>query len=329
MVKLIGRLETGCLVISLDLEMMWGNLEHWTIEGYGKSNVSNVREVVTKLVALFEKYDVHATFATVGLLMMDDKREAMKNIPQAPPTYVNKKLSPFEGGVIEKIPSEYESLYFAPDLVDFLKASPNIEIGTHTFSHFFCWEDGQTLEQFQNDIKIAQKVCEAKGIRMRSIVFPRNNVSQEYLNVCKKMGIISYRGNPSRYFSKPTGLKAPLLKIMRLLDVYVNTLNKTSYAEIDLSKEPINIPASRFFRPYSRKLRILEYFRLRRIKKEMIYAAKNKEIYHLWWHPHNFGANTEKNFNALRKVLDCYAECREKFDMKSMNMNEVCKYLNK
>lgn len=44
-------------------------------------------------------------------------------------------------------------------------------------------------------------------------------------------------------------------------------------------------------RPYSPRLSFLEGLRLRRIRHEMVHAAKKGELYHLWWHPYNFGAN--------------------------------------
>jgi hypothetical protein len=52
-------------------------------------------------------------------------------------------------------------------------------------------------------------------------------------------------------------------------------------------------------------------------------AAKQGLIYHLWWHPHNFGVNLERNFEVLRAVLDRFAALRETHGMQSMAMREV------
>ncbi len=316
-------MKNGCFVISLDFEMMWGNLESWTVEGYGQTNISNVRRVVDNLLEIFKTYQIHSTFATVGLLMMNEKEaKAYRHIN--PPSYDNPKMSPFVNGNIMDVKDK--SLYYAPDIVEKLKNYSLVEIGTHTFSHFYCWEDGQTIEQFENDIASAVQLATKNGIELRSIIFPRNNVSREYLQVCKKMGITSYRGNPDRFFAKKRGLMLSFQRMLRLLDVYLGFGNSSSYqvSEIDITDFPINIRASRFLRPYNHKLRFLEGLRLRRIKNEMIRAAKKNEVYHLWWHPHNFGSNMEKNFNFLIKVLDCYVMCREKYGMASLTMNELC-----
>ena len=84
-----------------------------------------------------------------------------------------------------------------------------------------------------------------------------------------------------------------------------------------------NIPASRFLRPYSRRLAIFEPLQLRRIKKAMTYAAMHGEVYHLWWHPHNFGRDTEKNIAFLTKILDHFKTLQEKYDMESVTMRTL------
>lgn len=325
MEKLIGKKMTGCLVISLDFEMMWGNLERWTIDGYGSSNVSNVRNVINRMIDLFEKYGIHATFATVGLLYFKNKQEANSCRPDMLPTYDNDRLSPYANSMISNIPDEAKDLYFAPDIVNKLKLSQNVEIGTHTFSHFYCWEKGQTVDQFSSDLKMANKIAEENGVCNLSIVFPRNNVSDTYLDICAENGILVYRGNPKKYFNKTNRLVGAFVKVLRFLDVYINTANKTSYpySELNINSTPINIPASRFLRPYSPKLKCLEGLRFRRIKRELVRAAKNNEIYHLWWHPHNFGSNMDENFTFLEKVLKCYIDCHNKYGMDSLTMKEL------
>ncbi len=45
----------------------------------------------------------------------------------------------------------------------------------------------------------------------------------------------------------------------------------------------------------------------------MSYAAKNNLIYHLWWHPHNFGANTAKNIQNLTKLLNHFQYLSKKY----------------
>lgn len=325
------NIKKGSFVISLDFEMMWGGIDIWTPNDYGKSHVEQVREVIKRLIDLFNKYQIHATFATVGLIMNHDKIDANDNTPSLVPSYNDKKKTPYQNQYIDHIKELNEHLYFAPDLIEFLKKQPGIEIGTHTYSHYYCWEEGQTTDQFDADINMACKVAKENGIKINSIVYPRNQVSDEHLKVCAKYGILSYRGNPKKYFNHTTNrTKALYYKISRLLDTYINWggFTCTPYREIQIDEKPMNIPASRMLRPYMEKLSFLEPLRKRRIKKEMIYAAKNHELYHLWWHPHNFGSDMDKNLSFLEDILKCYMECHSKYNMESLTMNEFYHIFN-
>ena len=319
------EMDYGCFVISLDFELMWGNVESWTVDGYGKSNVAQVRTVIDSLLRLFDKYHVSATFATVGLIMQD-KTDSKKDMePDLLPTYKNRYMSPFENEYIYNIVDKYKNLYFGLDVIEKLKTRSNIEIGTHTYSHYYCNECGQNILQFEADIKMAVEVASRNGIELKSIVFPRNQVSKKYLEVCAKYGITSYRGNPQRFFGEEkTNLHRLKNRVCRFVDAYVNISGRTSYCLDRNILGIVNIPASRFLRPYSSKFSILDNFKLNRIENELEYAAKKREVYHLWWHPHNFGKDINKNLDFLEKVLNYYKKMHDKYGMQSMTMKDVC-----
>ena len=57
----------------------------------------------------------------------------------------------------------------------------------------------------------------------------------------------------------------------------------------------------------------------------MSYAAKMGLIYHLWWHPHNFGANQDKNFAFLEKILNHYDDLHLKYNFESHTMTSTAK----
>lgn len=312
----------GCLIISLDFEMMWGALDLWTPEGYGRTNVQQVKVVIQRLVALFKKYGVHSTFASVGLLMLDGKNEEMLYRPTAVPTYRNTQLSPYNNDFIDNI--KQVSLYFAPDIIKFLNQQDGVEVASHTFSHYYCWEKGQTAEQFEEDMRLASILAKDKGLTLESIVFPRNQVTEDYLEICAKYGFKIYRGISPRYSSRPKNvIHAILQRIGRIVDTYNIWGRPSTIKKESIRKEKIiNVPSSRFLRPYDKRLRVFEALRLKRIQKEMTHAAKYGEMYHLWWHPHNFGANMDENFSFLEKVLKTYQRLQRQYGMLSMNMKE-------
>jgi len=55
----------------------------------------------------------------------------------------------------------------------------------------------------------------------------------------------------------------------------------------------------------------------------MTFAAENHLLFHLWWHPHNFGANTDLNLDFLRAILEHYKKLEHEFDFHSASMAEV------
>jgi hypothetical protein len=61
----------------------------------------------------------------------------------------------------------------------------------------------------------------------------------------------------------------------------------------------------------------------------MSHAAKTNTLYHLWWHPHNFGIHQEKNLNFLEKILQHFRSLESRYGMVSMNMAEAAAEISK
>ena len=129
----------GSFVISLDYELMWGILDLHNASVYEQTNVKNVHVVIKRMVELFERYRVKVTFATVGMLMCKNVDEVVCMSPVISPTYIKKGLSPY-GNTLQQIKNQgSQTHYFAPESIELLKNSNMVEIGTHTFSHYYCW----------------------------------------------------------------------------------------------------------------------------------------------------------------------------------------------
>ena len=179
-------MEKGNLVISLDFELFWGVRDKRTIDSYGKSLI-RVHSVVPRMIELFDSYGVKATFATVGFLFAKNKKELMDYFPKSIPRYNDKNLSPYGKHMdLVKDKSIQDLYHFAPKLIDTLIDNANHEIASHTFSHFYCLEDGQLIEDFEADLQSALEISAKNGNKIRSIVFPRNQVNKSYLKICKE-----------------------------------------------------------------------------------------------------------------------------------------------
>ena len=318
----------GSFVVSLDFELFWGVQDNKSVEKY-YDNLYGVHSAVPRILEEFRKYKIHATWATVGFLFFNSKDELIAFLPDKIPGYINTKLSPYRHLSSIKSDNKDNSIYFAQDLVKEVSKSTNQEIGSHTFSHYCCNEDGQNIEEFASDLQAFNNSSKDINLNVSSLVFPRNQVNVDYLATCSEFGITSYRGNQDTWLYKDDNSNDSLFKrLFRLTDSYVNLSGYNTYI---LSKTfdsmPLNIPASQFLRPYSNYLKYFDYFKLRRIKKSMTYAAKTGRIYHLWWHPHNFGINLKDNISFLIKILEHYLFLKNKYGMQSLNMNEIyCRY---
>jgi peptidoglycan/xylan/chitin deacetylase (PgdA/CDA1 family) len=323
-------MSNGIFSISLDFELHWGVHDSRTLESYAK-NLLGVRQAVPAMLQLFSEFGIHATWATVGFLFHRTHAELMANLPAKRPAYRNWSHSPY--GLLEGIgPDEASDPYhYAPSLIQLIVNTPGQEIGTHTYSHFCCLEDGADTESFAEDLAAAKRAALRYGIRLRSIVFPRNQYTSAYLRVARQLGFDTFRGNPTSVLYRPRTsrqMNGTLLRGTHLVDTYVAISgSNVECVRPGSNGEPANVPASRFLRPYLERLKFLDDARLSRINKSMEIAARTGRLFHLWWHPHNFGVCLPENLAFLRRILAHYARMAREYKMQSLSMAEVTDWL--
>ena len=183
----------GALVISLDFELMWGVRDKRTIADYGR-NILGVRQAVPALLDLFAARDIACTWATVGFLFCADKDELMASLPARLPAYANPSLSPYDDLAAVGADEKTDPYHFGLSLLRQVQSAPRQEIATHTFSHFYCLEEGSDLEAFRADLVAAIKAAERRGLLISSIAFPRNQMSGAHLRICRELGLTAFRG---------------------------------------------------------------------------------------------------------------------------------------
>ena len=137
----------GTFMVSLDFELFWGMLDVCALEAY-QENVLGGKKAIPQLLKLFEKYGIHATWATVGFLFAENYEELSRYFPEQRPGYLDKRLDAYaEFAQIGKNEEEAPCFY-APSLVRLVAQAPGQEIGSHTFCHYYCREKGQTVEEY-------------------------------------------------------------------------------------------------------------------------------------------------------------------------------------
>lgn len=317
-------MENGKFIISLDFELHWGGIEIWDLE-LKKEYFKTTRVAIPKMLALFSQYKIHCTWATVGFLFAKNRDQLKEFIPDEIPTYLNEDLNYYS--LIKQdligFNEEDDPFHYATSLITKIIETPNQELASHTFCHYYCNEIGQNVHQFEADIQAAQKIAKENfGITLKSLVFPRNQFNKEYLEAARKNGIKVFRSNPNVWFwQKSYGKLSPVFRAMDSL-VSISKALSFEQSEMVFLNGIVEIPASRFFRPYSLKERSVRKIKLNRILDEMTFAAHYNRIYHLWWHPHNFGDALQENLEDLEIILSHYNNLNLKYGFESKSMGE-------
>lgn len=318
---------SGLFIISLDFELFWGRCDKIEFNATVQKRLLNTRALIPELLKIFTASDLHATWACVGMLFNDTPSQWVNNRPHELPTFQNPERSVYNYFNPEKIELNAYSYYFAPDLIQLIKGTSGQEVGTHTYAHFPCLEVGGTTVQFSADIDQAKRVASNFNISLQSMVFPRNQYSDEHLRICADQGIKVVRTNPPLWFWSPTNTENYSRRIARFSDTHNILAPKKTYPldRISVGKSgfPILLPACRLFVPWRLNLSILNHLKLTRILDEMTHAAKKGLYYHLWWHPENFGDHPQACLHEMQVIANHYKYLKNKYNFKSFTMLET------
>lgn len=322
-----GKKAPGVFNISLDFELHWGCFETMKVmDDKTRQYFINTRQAIPEMLRLFRQFDLHVTWAAVGMLYRKNATEWNNHQPSLIPTFTNPEVSAYEWVKKNGFASEEDPFHFAPHLIDLIQSTPHQEIGTHTYAHYFCLEQGQTKEQFRADLQLAVEVAAAKNIRLHSLVFPRNQYNAEYLEVCTELGIQTVRTNPDIWYWSYSDKAGSFMKrFFRAGDAYIKwqPIKMVSLSDIDPAKVPLELPASRLYRPWRPEWPVLNKWKMSRIRNEMTEAAQKGGYYHIWWHPHNFGNYPQQCLHELEEIGAHYQSLKKQYGFESLTMKET------
>ena len=315
----------GALVISLDFELHWGVRDHVTRHDALYGRLPAARRAVADILDVFVARHVRATWATVGILFASTRDEVEAHAPRQRPTYARAELDPYAEAI--GVDEDHDPEHLAGSLVERIGASAGQEVGSHTFSHFYCAEAGQDEATFRADLAAAQAMAHGRGVELTSLVLPRNQWNPAYAGAVVDSGFRCIRG-PQRSWghrARAQGRQNLLHRGARLADAYVGVSAPptTGWNEVLRPSGLCDVPASAFLRPYDPRRRHLEPLRLARLRRGMRDAARRGRLFHLWWHPHNFSQHQPENFAVLGRVLDEFDCLARTEGMQSLAMADV------
>ena len=193
----------ACLVISADFELAWAWRYMRVPLDEALQKARQTRQNIPALLALFDRYEIPVTWATVGHLFLENCTGENERVhPEMPrPAYFENEFWRFQQGdwydhdpatSLARSPE-----WYAPDLIrDILAAKVKHEIACHTFSHIDCSDEHCPPELMDAELAECQRLAQAWGIDLKSFVFPAN-LGGNYASL-KKDGFTNYRFQ-SRY----------------------------------------------------------------------------------------------------------------------------------
>lgn len=308
-VRELAPLERGVFTISLDFELIWGTLDLFGPDGFREACWLERTEVIDRLLNLFVEFDISASWCMLGHLFLErcTSKDGHKHPEIVRPAHSWHKQDWF---VHDPCGSEESApLFYGRSLLEKIRACPvPQEIGCHSFSHVIFGDEGCSRATAESEIAACVKLAQELGIEMRSFAFPRNQVG--HLDVLSDYGFTCYRGPDPLWYEQDNGKRSIIKRLAHLWDVLRVTTPPVVLPERTASGL-WNIPGSMIYFPMHGLRRYIPIsVRVKRAIKGLEAAARERRIFHLWFHPTNLAFQMEQMFTGLQAILQHAAEMR-------------------
>ncbi len=276
----------GSLCISIDLELAWGIWDKPSHE-YHERCAKLEGTIVERLVQIFERHEVAATWAIVGRLLERDD-------------------------VASRTTAFGDRIWYAPALIERVAhAKTRQEIASHGHEHKYF--GSTTREQLRADLAAARSVHQRHGLAFDSFVFPRNDVN--HLDLLRDAGISVYRSVDDGWFIDVRD------RFGRSAGRVANLLDKTlpippRSVKVSKHDDLVELPSSMLLFGRKGLRRVVHPSIL--VRKAMLgldAAKRSGDTFHLWFHPSNFYYESEQQFEALERIVAYAARMRANHEL--------------
>ena len=303
----------GVFTISLDFELLWGTVDLYGPERFRRACEVEREVVIDRLLALFEEYEIPATWCVLGHLFL---ASCQASGGRAHPEIVRPRHAWVRGDWFQHDPCSDESrapLFYGRQLVErILACRVPQEIGSHSFSHVIFSDPGCSRETAASELAACVGAARQLGIEPSSFAFPRNGVG--HLELLPEFGITCYRGSAPRWYEREE-LPRAAARLARLVTVL------SASAPPVVTPEPAvaglwNVPASMIYFPshgFRRHIPVAR--RVRRAVKGLAAAVRKGRIFHLWFHPTNLADEPDAMFAGLRAILEHACHLRRRREL--------------
>ena len=217
-------------VISIDTELAWGSIYDEKILEQKYDTFKKTRFAIEQILKLFEKYNISATWALVGHLMLKNCR---KEHGKKHPDVIRPQYSWYSKDWFHYDPcnrNEKNSVWYGDDILKkIIDCKVPQEIGSHSFSHIMFGDKGCSSACAESDVKKWIEVASKYKIKPDSFVFPFN--SEGHYEVLKHYGFKIYRSRNTGGYLKIKNKK--IKRIIQILDRIFALCPSTGKVEAD------------------------------------------------------------------------------------------------
>lgn len=269
-------MSKGIVTISIDVELAWGNWDNITRTQLALVE-QHERAIVTRLIEIFDRHQIPATFAIVAALL--DRASAAGR------------------------PGREDSWY-APDIVDTIAgASVRHDIGSHGGRHIYL--DQVSEAEADEDLEFARQTHAANQIDFRSFVFPRNRIGKKTL--LERHGIKVFRGEDMAWHQRIRSRQEQAGRIANLIDKMLPIAPGAVRPARDGAM--VDLPGSMLLMSRNGLRRFAASgVTATKLNRGIATAMEKEGVFHLWFHPSNFYHDRDAQFTLFEDFVRHLAE---------------------
>ena len=303
--SLLSMSSPGLFTVSIDLELAWGICDI-PLTAADREALAKEREIVGRILDLFQRYDMRATWAIVAHLLLQNCPHVSGKLHPDFPRPVTRARN--REWFFQVSPDPSDQLWYGRDVVDIVRrAKPVQEIGSHSFCHLPFSEELTDSAAIRADLHRARSIHEQNALPFEVFVFPRNTVG--FLRELSEAGIRAYRGKSARWYHS-----IPVAAVQRALNLAYFLLGvppRTVTATVD-EFGSVNVPDSMLLLGRGGIRRCVSAETLSSMASAGLErAARSGETFHLWFHVSNFAYRTDGQFSVLENILGHAGRLRE------------------
>jgi hypothetical protein len=308
----VGPAMRPTFALTFDTELIWGSFDRTSPEDFAR-RYPDVRGTVNALLGLLDQFEVAATWAVVGHLFLpacrrDDSHFAHAELGVRP----RQRWRPGDWYADDPCTNrQRDPLWYGDDIVDALQAARTPqEIGSHSFSHALYGDPEMTREAVDADLEACIGLAIARGIQLRSFVFPRNR--EGHHEALQAHGFRAYRGVDPTWHAGIKGLPG---RAAHLIDHAAALPPPVSYPEQRLPGL-WNIPGSALMIDRTGLRRVIsKAARIHKARAGLRRAQETGGVFHLWTHPFNLASDPRHMIGVLEVILRDAVRARDRGEL--------------